>query len=475
MSKISFRQLLFAAFILIALVPTVVSVQALRTLAELATLGRGFAAEAVLLTEQSQRLSERTRTMERSARQFLVLDDVVFRDRYFVAWKDAGVALKALTLAMPELAPGLSGEWSRHSAAAWSALKTGKQAGRQEHLEHPLLYQAFARLPAINALLALESKREIERRNDEWQTELEHQRRLLTASVAAALVLAAMLAVGFGFWLSRPLQRIETALKRLGENHYDQVVTVGGPADTRKLGRRLNWLRRRLADLDEGKERFLLHISHQMRTPLAALREGVSLLEDEVAGPLNGGQREIGHILRQNTVALQAQIEDLLRYNAAAFNAQHLQRTKVDLVALLQRVVDEQRLQWQARGLDISVSGASVSALIDADKLALALANMLSNAVRFSPRGGSIAFVVASGPDGQSIDCIDQGRGVAPEDAARIFEPFYQGRRQASDAAGGNGIGLSIVREYVVAHHGTVTLLASDVGAHFRIELPNDQ
>ncbi len=425
-----------------------------------------------MLTEQSQRLSERTRTMERSARQFLVLDDVAFRDRYFVAWKDAGTALKALTIAMPGLTPGLASEWTRQSAAAWSALKAGKQPGLNDH---PLVYQAFTRLPAINDLLVLESKREIERRNDDLLTELERQRSLLTASVAAALVLAALLAAGFGIWLSRPLHRIETAIERLGENRYDQVVTVGGPSDTRRLGQQLNWLRRRLADLDEGKERFLLHISHEMRTPLAALREGVSLLEDEVAGPLNGGQREIGHILRQNTAALQAQIEDLLRYNAAAFDAQHLARKKVDLITLLRRVVDGQRLQWQARELDVSVSGASVSALVDADKLALALANILSNAVRFSPRGGSIAFVVGSSPDGQRIDCIDQGRGVAPEDAERIFEPFYQGSRQAAGARNGNGIGLSIVREYVCAHHGTVQLLASDVGAHFRIELPNDE
>lgn len=470
LSKISFRQLLFAAFILISMVPTVVSVQALLTLQQLATLGRGFAAQAVMLTEQSQRLSERTRTMERSARQFMMQDDVVFRDRYLAASKEAGTALKALTKALPMLAPGLASEWVGHSAAAWSALTAGKQPGLNDH---PLLYQAFVRLPVINGLLALEGKREIKRRNDGLLAELERQHGLLTASLAGALVLTAMLATGFGFWLSRPLRRIETAIERLGESRYDQIVTVGGPNDTRRLGQQLNWLRQRLADLDEGKERFLLHISHEMRMPLAALREGVSLLEDEVAGPLTGGQREIGHILRQNTAALQSRIEDLLRYNAAAFGAQHLQRAKVDLVALLQRVVDEQRLQWQARELHVSVGGIAASALVDANKLAVALANMLSNAVRFSPKGGNITFIVGTGPDGLTIDCIDQGRGVAPEDAERIFQPFYQGRRQASGTRNGHGIGLSIAREYVAAHHGTVKLLACDVGAHFRIELPH--
>ena len=70
------------------------------------------------------------------------------------------------------------------------------------------------------------------------------------------------------------------------------------------------------------------------------------------------------------------------------------------------------------------------------------------------------------------IDCIDEGAGVAPEDAARIFEPFYQGVRQAAGARNGNGIGLSIVREYIAAHDGSVTLLPRQAGAHFRIELP---
>ena len=135
-----------------------------------------------------------------------------------------------------------------------------------------------------------------------------------------------------------------------------------------------------------------------MKTPLAALREGVALLEDGVAGALSDKQREIARILRHNTASLQTQIEDLLRYKAAAFDAQHMQRAPVDLAHLLQSVIDGQRLQWQARGLQVQVQylpGAPESISADSEKLGVALANLLSNAVRFSPDGGLIRFVVA--------------------------------------------------------------------------------
>lgn len=469
LARLSFRQLLFAGFILISVVLTASSVQALLTLERLARLGRETAAQTVMLSEQSQHLAERTLAMERSARQFMVLDEAAFRERYYSAWQQAGAALALLAGAR---APALAAEWTAQAETAWLALKAGK---RQQRSGQAALDRVFARLPAINERLAAENKRETARRNDAMLTELERQRQWLTALVAGAVLLSAILACWFGAWLSRPLRRIELAIGRLGEGRFDQAVAVGGPADLRRLGLQLDWLRQRLAELDDDQERFLRHISHELKTPLAALREGVALLEDDVAGPLTGGQREIAGILRQNTAALQTQIEDLLRYNTAVFDARHVRRGNVDLLALLHQVVDQQRLQWQARGLQVSVDGGAPRLLADAEQLAVALANILSNAVRFSPEGGRIALTLGTRRDLLWIDCVDQGPGVAPADAARIFEPFFQGSRRIAGARNGNGIGLSIVHEYVRAHHGTVQLIPSPQGAHFRIEIPNEK
>jgi signal transduction histidine kinase len=118
---------------------------------------------------------------------------------------------------------------------------------------------------------------------------------VLKAQVIASILLAALLAGGFGLWLSRPLEQIEQAIDTLGENRYDQPIAVRGPSDLQRVGQQLNWLRQRLAELEADKARFLRHISHELKTPLAALREGVALLEDGVAGAVAQPARDRRH------------------------------------------------------------------------------------------------------------------------------------------------------------------------------------
>ncbi len=309
-------------------------------------------------------------------------------------------------------------------------------------------------------------------RNQELMNELDAARVQLGRQILGAIVVSVVLAFAFGLWLARPLKRLEEVVVGLGENRLDHPIDIRGPTDVRLVGRRLEWLRLRLAELDSDKSRFLRHVSHELKTPLSALREGVSLLEDGVTGTLNASQMDVIRILRQNTSVLQGQIEDLLRFNAAAFEAQRLVRRSTDLLALVREVVDQQRLQWQARQLQVLVEGDPLPAEVDADKLRAALGNLLSNAIRFSPVGATIRFSVSRLQGRACIDIVDQGPGVATADRARVFEPFYRGERQPSDAPRGSGIGLSIVNETITAHGGQVELLDDAPGAHFHIQLP---
>ncbi|TFW19183.1 sensor histidine kinase [Duganella callida] len=472
LSKLSFRQLLLGVFLLIAVLLSAASLHALWTLDRLAAHSRDSGRHALALTENTQQLAERSVAMTRSARQYLVLDDPAFRKRYADAWRDARAALDAVAAALPYTSDLLFETWRQAGEQAWELLQAParpRSSARQQALE-----KALAALPDMNERLADEVKQEVDRRNTELLTELDQRRAVLKAQVIASILLAALLAGGFGLWLSRPLAQIEQAIDTLGENRYDQPIAVRGPNDLQRVGQQLNWLRQRLADLEADKARFLRHISHELKTPLAALREGVALLEDGVAGALSPNQREIAGILNQNTAALQSQIEALLRYNAATFDAQHLQRQPADMGALLEQAVAGQRLQWQAAQLTVATEGSARPIAMDAEKMAIVVGNLLSNAVRFSPQGGLITFRLGELNNKLLLDCKDQGPGVAPEDAARIFEPFYQGQRQPPGARRGNGIGLSIVHEYVAAHGGVLQLLPSDRGAHFRIELPYD-
>src|SRR5450830_979185 len=471
LSKLSFRQLLLGVFLLIAVLLSAASLHALWTLDRLAAHSRDSGHHALALTENTQQLAERSVAMTRSARQYLVLDDPAFRKRYADAWRDARVSLDAVAAALPYAPSALFDRWHQAGEQAWDILQMptvrNRNSARQQALE-----KALDPLPAVNEQLAEEVKQEVERRNAEILSELDQRRGVLKAQVIGSILLAALLASGFGLWLSRPLAQIEQAIDTLGENRYDQVIVVRGPSDLQRVGLQLNWLRQRLGDLEADKARFLRHSSHELKTPLAALREGVALLEDGVAGTLSPNQREIAGILNQNTPALQSQIEALLRYNTATFDAQHLHRQHNDMVSLVAQAIDSQRLQCQAARLTVVTEGKTRPITVDADKIAIAVGNLLSNAVRFSPPDGLISFRLGELDGKLLLDCTDHGPGVAPDDAAHIFEPFYQGQRQPPGARRGNGIGLSIVQEYINAHGGSLQLMPSSRGAHFRIELP---
>jgi len=470
---LSFHQCLLAAFLLITAVLGGAAAQAMFALEHVALQGRQASQDAAGLSAQVQRLAERTVAMERSARQFLVLDDISLRDRYQAAWADARATQAALVQLMGDAAAQpLLAEWMSQAEAAWEVLQgTGPALARGAALKQ--LTPLFVRLHRLNELLAEHSQLAMDRRGDAVLAELEQQRRLISGLVLGAIALAGLLALGFGHWLLRPLAHVEAAIGRMGDNRLDEPIAIGGPADLRRLGRQLDWLRQRLATLESDKTRFVRHISHELKTPMASIREGAALLRDGVAGPLTPDQSEIVRILGDNSMALQRQIEDLLSYQTLASDSQQLQRCATDLPALLARVVDDQRLLWQARGLDVRVESRPCTALVDGEKLGMVLANLLANAVRFSPPGGRITLALEQGDGKVRIDCADAGPGVAPEDSGRVFDPFYQGRNQAPGARRGSGLGLSIVREIVQAHGGSCRLLPAERGAHFRIEIPH--
>lgn len=473
-AALSFRPLLLLVFLLIVLPLCGTSIHALFTLNKLAAESKETTRSAIHLTETAQRLSERTVSMERSARQFLILADPAFEELYAEAAADARDLLNTLSKALPGTPADVFADWHDESQAAQAIIKRRAAGEIGNAGDTADIGQIFGRLATINIRLADDSKTEVERRNQLLLDDLERRQRVLSVMVFVTMLLALALATGFGLWLSRSLSQIGSAIGRLGDNRFDQPISADGPADLRALAEQLDWLRVRLASLENDKARFLRHVSHELKTPLAALSEGVALLNEGVVGTLTAPQQEIVRILRQNTQALQAQIEDLLRYNAAAFDGQHLKRTTLELESLLHQVIDTQRLQWQARGLRVTVEGGPQQVVADIDKLTIALSNLLSNAIRFSEAGTAIRFLLSRENGCVRVDCIDQGPGVDAADKIRIFEPFYQGKNQPIGPRRGSGIGLSIVREYIEAHRGSVQLLDSERGAHFRIELAHE-
>ncbi|AXS79992.1 ATP-binding protein [Dechloromonas sp. HYN0024] len=467
MNRISFRQGMLLGFALIVLLLGGAAVQSWLVVERLVDQNRRSSELAVQLTASIQELGERTVDIERSARQYLVLDSPVFRQRFDEHLSQSLAVIDRLDTQVAEpLIPLLGG---------WRMVAEALRSGLDQNIPQAEIIPLLARMAELDGLLKQAGQRWIEAQNRAALDELEANRMRLGVRIGLALVGALLVALAMGWWLVRPVRHLEQAIIRLGASRFDEAVTVGGPADLRQLGKRLDWLRQRLAELEADRERALRHVSHELKTPLTALKEGVSLLREEVPGTLAAGQREVVDILQHNVASLQVQIESLLTLNAAAFEARRLQIAPTRLHKLLDAVAQRRELHSQSRHLKVIIDSPEESAMLDGDKMTVVLDNLLSNAIDFSPEGGEVRLAVSHGEGLWRFDCVDQGPGVAEEDRQRIFDPFVQGQRMAPAPRQGSGVGLSIVRELVRAMGGTVHLIPQAVGAHFCVEIPDEQ
>jgi two-component system, NtrC family, sensor histidine kinase GlrK len=324
---------------------------------------------------------------------------------------------------------------------------------------------------SANEVLAI-SYRVADGEVERLRVEAEGVQRTLLQLVLATLAAALAIAFALTRVIARPIAELDASIRQLGSADFAQPIRVGGPQDLRDLGSRLDWLRRRLTELEEQKNRFLRHLSHELKTPLASLREGAELLNDQVAGPLAPPQRAVVSIMRDNSVKLQRLIEELLDYQRALHAAASLEVKPVRLDALVREVVEAHRLSALAKEQRVVLELAAVGVDADAEKLRSIVDNLLGNAIKFTPAGGTIS-VLAREADGRvTIEVIDSGPGVPPEERDAVFESFFRGRAKAGGRVEGSGLGLAIAREYAEAHGGRIALVAGESGGHFRVTLP---
>jgi two-component system sensor histidine kinase GlrK len=262
----------------------------------------------------------------------------------------------------------------------------------------------------------------------------------------------------------------------LGRGTFSRPISIRGPADLERLASQLEWLRSRLLDLAQEKNRFLRHMSHELKTPLANIREGTELLMDGAVGELQSGQREVTAILRENGMKLQRLIENLLSFSAWQAKSVGLEISEFKLRPLIKSVLENQQLTLVAQRVRLDVQVEDLSPVADRAKVRLILDNLLSNAVKFTPRGGTISIQAHAERDQLRLDVMDSGPGIPVDERKRIFEAFYQGKTPQGGHVKGTGIGLSVVTEFVNAHGGSVEILESKSGgAHFRVRLPMRQ
>jgi two-component system sensor histidine kinase GlrK len=159
-------------------------------------------------------------------------------------------------------------------------------------------------------------------------------------------------------------------------------------------------------------------------------------------------------------------------YGATQSHRPALDIAPVELKRVVARVIDDQKLALRAKRLTVDSNVQDLTLRADFEKLRVMLDNLVSNAIKFSPAGGTISLIARQVETRVVIDVADQGPGIAPEERKLVFEPFYRGQYAADALVKGTGIGLSVVREHAQMHGGSVEIIDSQPGSRFRIQLP---
>jgi len=285
--------------------------------------------------------------------------------------------------------------------------------------------------------------------------------------------LVVLMVIGVPLMIVKPIQQIDAAIRRLREGNLNEPIKVNGPSDLEYLALRLDWMRQGLLDVEAEKSRFLRHLSHELKTPLTAVRDSAELLWEGSLGGLTSAQSEVVSILRQNGQRLQKLIEDLLAYRTLLSSPHQVRLQATHAGEVVNRVLRDQRAALLAKNIQVENRVEDIEWQADPEKVRVIIDNLLSNAIKFSPPGGRIQIRAGIEEHNVVLEVFDQGPGLAEEDRPHIFNAFYQGRQTEVTSKQGTGLGLSIAKELATALGGRIAIRdMPGYGACFQVVLP---
>lgn len=467
----SFLRLVLMGFALVCLPLGLALIQAQWSLDSLAGQSGEVVDRSVKATEGSRLLVEDLIALERKARQYGVLGEAQLL-REMIELHDQ-IQQNLGRLLQLRLEPPLPEHLRRVVEE-----ETGIFARlRDESLDSSTYKETLQGFVALNEQandIANESNALIYNEMDHIQQATVRARQTLLIWVLAVFLASLLLMMLFVRLISRPIQQIDEAIDRLGKGDFASPVTVSGAKDLTFLGQRLDWMRGQLAEVDRSKTNFIARISHELKTPLASIREGVDLLSDEVTGKLSEPQREVVEILSHSSRNLQKLIENLLGFSKfpSAVNAM-LELAPVTVPALVTSVLADHKSLIIKKQLHCDLNLKPLTVNADPARLRTLIDNLISNAVKFTPSRGKIIIRGGRSQSHWFLDVIDSGPGIAPEDRDQVFQPFFRGRQALGGKVKGTGLGLSIAQEIALAHGGELCLPESiEPGGHIRLVLP---
>ncbi|MDZ4142103.1 MAG: HAMP domain-containing sensor histidine kinase [Methylotenera sp.] len=430
--------------------------------------------KSVEATRAGRVMQEQLHLMERSSKQYFVLQDEVLFGNY----SKANIKFNEALAQLRQLATRPSQQKninlvSEQTSQLNASIRKAKQTKIEEAKVNELNFlDNFGLLTQLVEVIIKENNAAIDAASSQLALNAQITQRKLFLQSLVLIPLTLLVAGCIAYLLARPIRRMDAAIKHLGTEQYDEPIAIDGPGDLRILGQRLDWLRTELKDLKQQKQQFLRHVSHELKTPLTAIREATELLHDGIGGALSAQQSEIISILRDNSIRLQKMIENLLNYTRIESAEQKLNLSRLQLNDVINKVIQAHALSLRNKQLAIKTNYNVDQVIADEGKLTIILDNLISNAVKYTPNSGIVTIITQQEKDWWRIEVLDNGPGLAKNDQDRLFDPFYRSDTLHKSLITGSGLGLTIAKDLVEMHGGSIKLAASNQGAHFIVRMP---
>lgn len=311
-------------------------------------------------------------------------------------------------------------------------------------------------------------------------TELEEQREYFRSVMRDALLVAAFAALEAALIVSlsistrivEPLQTISAVSRRLAQGFYHERTNIKSDDELAELSRSVNQLAEALEQTEQRRLALLADVAHELRNPLATIGGYMEGLIDGVIKPEEHTFRLVLH----ESVRLQRLVEDLQLLSRAEAGQIPIMPRLVGLRGVLQHVAEHFQPQFAAHEVTFQLVLPDIlpTVHIDRDRIDQVLINLLTNALRYTPSGGSVILQATVEADFVVVTVEDTGIGIAPEHLPHLFERFYRVDKSRARASGGSGVGLTIARHLVDAHGGEIWATSPGVGrgATFHVTLP---
>lgn len=220
----------------------------------------------------------------------------------------------------------------------------------------------------------------------------------------------------------------------------------------------------KMKEVEQLKSDFVANVSHELRSPLAAIQKNLAIILDQTAGAINDNQKEFLALAKGNVERLTRLINDLLDLSKIESGKMELKRSRIDLSSLIRNAVIAFTGWFREKGITahLELPKTPLEAEVDGDKITQVLNNLISNALKFTPEKGQIRVALKEA-DPLEVSVADSGIGIAPQDLARIFNKFEQVSSQQTNGIHGTGLGLPLAKE-IVERHGGKVWVRSDIG-----------